>query len=404
MDLCQEIVIETCNTNISGKFSRGDIAHTYFDVVVFACVFIQPGKGVVFGNADGSGRNQLLQTQDIFADMIRNLIPNNIVTACFEKAQTSYETTNRTMERNGTNVTLSIHTRKVGLASGTNVLGLIITCTLVGMAISKIGEIGQPVFVFFQAISEIIIVILRWFVWFTPIGACSLIAASVAKVEELENAFASLGMLVLSHTVGILIINLILVPVAYFIVVRELPFRFMYNAIRPVMTAFAPPSTPIAIPEILNTCENKHDVDRRVSRFTVPFAAALMRIGSAQFITLSCLYLARINNMELNAADVVLVWILTTASSLAIPGIPSASIVTIMIILDSASVSAANIGLLIALEWYMDRMRSTSNCLCVTFGTIFTYQMCKGSLKQIDATTERRFSYDRRPSIGSTIL
>lgn len=44
--------------------------------------------------------------------------------------------------------------------------------------------------------------------------------------------------------------------------------------------------------------------------------------------------------------------IMTTLGSLAIPAIPTASPVTIIIILSSMNIDATRVGLLMALEWY----------------------------------------------------
>ena len=43
--------------------------------------------------------------------------------------------------------------------------GLIIICSLLGIATGKLGEAGRPFVVFFKAASDIIIMVLRWFVW-----------------------------------------------------------------------------------------------------------------------------------------------------------------------------------------------------------------------------------------------
>ena len=43
--------------------------------------------------------------------------------------------------------------------------GLIIICTLVGMATSKLGEVGRPFVQFFKATSEVVIQVLRWLIW-----------------------------------------------------------------------------------------------------------------------------------------------------------------------------------------------------------------------------------------------
>ena len=45
------------------------------------------------------------------------------------------------------------------------ITGLIIICTLVGMATAKVGEAGRPFVQFFKATSEIVIQVLKWLIW-----------------------------------------------------------------------------------------------------------------------------------------------------------------------------------------------------------------------------------------------
>ena len=78
---------------------------------------------------------------------------------------------------------------------------------------------------------------------FTPVGVASLIASSVAKASNLESTFVSLAMFVLVITLVVLFIIMILVPGLFFIVIRKNPFVFLYTAIRPMMSGFAPPSS-----------------------------------------------------------------------------------------------------------------------------------------------------------------
>lgn len=328
----------------------------------------------------GSEKSTQLQTEDIFADMIRNLLPDNIITACFQKSQTTYLPSVSTVLVNGTEVTTKTFSRKVGTTSGTNILGLIIICTLIGMATAKVGEIGRPFVQFFKATSDVVIQALRWLIWFTPIGVASLIAHAVAKETNIESTFRSLGMFVMAYVVGIVLLLIVAIPVAYFIVVRKNPFVFLYHLLRPFVTAFATASSAVAIPEVLHTCESKHGVTPNISRFFVPFATALNRTGSCIFITMSGLLLCTMEGYHLEGVKVLFLAILSTVSSLAIPGVPSGSIICILIILSSIGVHTTNIGLLMAVEWFTDRLRTGANIASITFGAIFIHVVCKDSL------------------------
>ncbi|XP_041367643.1 excitatory amino acid transporter-like [Gigantopelta aegis] len=343
-------------------------------------IIIQPGSGQEISSDVTRPNTQNLQTQDIFADLIRNLFPDNLVAACFQQSQTKYTITERLVVTNMTggfvNESVQVYTRSLGTNSGTNILGLIIASTVLGMAASKCKDIGQPFLKFFQSTCEIMIQVLHWIVWYTPVGVASLIAASIAKASEIDNTFKSLGMFVLTVTVGVAIHQLMFVQCMYFLFLRRNPLKFYFSCFRPMMTAFAPPSTAVAIPDMLVCLEGKNHVDKKVSRFVVPFAATLNRDGSCLFITLAAIYIGQTEG-SLDAGRYLMIAILATAGSLAIPFVPSASIVTLLILLSSLNMSPANIGLIMAVEWYTDRIRTTSNTLSCCLCTVVTYQLSK---------------------------
>ncbi|KAK3104165.1 hypothetical protein FSP39_024977 [Pinctada imbricata] len=314
----------------------------------------------------------------LFHHLALNLFPDNVVTACFQKVQTRYTTSEIIQERNRTNITILEYNRYQGTSGGVNIIGLIIICSIFGIAASRTPEeIRKPFVDLFNSMSEITITVLHWIVWITPLGVASLIAASIAGVDDVKDIFERVGMFIFAYTLGIVIHQVILVPLVYFIAVRKNPFKYIASCARPWMTAFAPPSTAIAMPEMMNTLERKNDIDRRITRFSVPFGAALMRLGSCLFICLSALFLMVLEGKQITAIRVLLAGVLTTVGSLAIPSVPSASIITVLVVMSLFNVQSLNIGLLMALEWYSDRLRTTSNTMTVMLSSVLLQRLCK---------------------------
>ncbi|KAK7504817.1 hypothetical protein BaRGS_00003845 [Batillaria attramentaria] len=297
-----------------------------------------------------------------------NLFPDNVVAACFQKVQTRYRD-----EGNGTAV------RYLSTAGGTNILGLVIVCTAVGMAAAQTGDAAQPFLRFFLAAADVIIRLVQWIIWLTPIGVASLIAKALASTTDLESTFLGLGLFVLAEVIGNFLLAFILVPAIYLVFLRKNPFLFLAGASRAIITGVASASSAVTMPEIINCVERKHYVDVRVSRFVVPLATAINRDGSAMFIALTSVYIAQLQGAD-TANNIILLVILAAVGSLAIPGVPSASIVTILMILSSLDISPANIGIIIALEWFSDRMRAVPNMVSHVLCGVLTWHLCKASL------------------------
>lgn len=85
-------------------------------------------------------------------------------------------------------------------------------------------------------------------------------------------------------------------------------------------------------------------------------------------------------NMDIDASKVILVIMLTAVSSLAIPSVTGASLVTVIILLTALNIPAEAASLLFALEWFLDRARSVTNICVQSLGSVITYEVCKSSL------------------------
>ncbi|OWF47181.1 Excitatory amino acid transporter [Mizuhopecten yessoensis] len=357
-------------------------------VVAIALVLImKPGDGVnseVTETISSAG----IETSDIFADLLRNIMPDNIVDMAFQQTLTRNDVTNETYLRNTTNGTDEETFRKVnksiGKTSGTNILGIIMTCLLLGIAINKAEEKGKPVLDFFNSLTGVIMIILKWLLWFTPVGVLSLIAFTTASVRDLAQNFQALGILVGLMVVGVLLHQLIIMPTLCFVLTRRNPYRFAVQIGKAWMIVLATTSSAMAFPEILSACEDHQNVDRRVSRFVAPFSVALSANGSAMFIAATSIFIGNVVGMDLNAGDIILIGILADICSMALPSIPSASIVAIVMVLTSMNIPAGSISLLFAVEWFLDRIRSTSNLVGQTHCVVVTYHFCKKSLEQSD--------------------
>ncbi|OWF47182.1 excitatory amino acid transporter-like [Mizuhopecten yessoensis] len=357
-------------------------------VVAIALVLImKPGDGVRT-EITQTGYRGGMETADVFADLFRNIMPDNIVDMMFQQTLTRNHVTNGTYLRNTTNGTVEETVRKinkiVGKTSGTNLLGIIMTCLLLGIAINKAEGKGKPVLDFFESLTGVIMIILQWLLRLTPVGILSLIAVTTATIKDLGQDFRALGMYVGLMTVGISMHQLIIMPTIFFVFTRRNPYRFAVQISKAWMMVFATTSTAMAIPEMLSACENHQNVDRRVSRFVVPLCVALNANGSAMFITSAAIFVGTVAGIDLNVGDIILIGILTAVCVMALPPVPSASLVALVMILTSMNIPADSISLLFAVEWYLDRIRSSSNLVSHTHCVVVTYHFCKKSLEQSD--------------------
>ncbi|KAH3803562.1 excitatory amino acid transporter 2-like isoform X2 [Dreissena polymorpha] len=367
---------------------------------VLAFIAFKPGNSNQKLVAKSSLLSRSIETQDIFADLLRNLVPDNLFEASIQQTVTTYvpiTTLNAT-----SNETITSFKRSLGFNRGPNLLGLIFACTLLGIAAASLRDKGKSVIDFFESATQIVIAVLRWFLWTTPLGVLSLILVAVANIKDVGVIFGDLGMHVLAVTVALLLQQLLIMPLLYLALTKRNPYTLLAAISRALLTSFAATSTAVVLPEMLHACEVKLGADRRIARFVIPFSIALSANGSAVFIACSCLFISNFTGTYPSADIIATVGVLSALAALAIPSVPSASIVTILMILTTLLIPVEPIALLLAVEFFLDRLRTASNTMGHTMGAMVTHTFCKNTIRPLGSSphdsNEIKLEISRDPS------
>ncbi|XP_052801565.1 excitatory amino acid transporter-like [Mya arenaria] len=370
------------------------------------CLIVKPGEGVEV-DEDLKFEGDVMKTEDIFADLLRNIVPDNLVAACFRQAQTKYEFESHVIQRDlALNVTETVRevTRKyVGAADSTNILGLIIVCSAFGVAAAALEEQGAPFLAFFRSATETIVKILRVLIWTTPVGVASLIAKTIAGTSNMETVFQKLGIYFACVLSGLILWSFLLIPLMFFLVRRQNPYRFLGSIVPPIMMVFATGSTMIALPESFICLEEKNGVDSRISRFVAPLAATIGRSGSALYIASSCVFIIQTLGRDVSGVDIILVILLTWISALAIPSVTGASLITVLVLLTALNIPGEAAAMLFALEFFLDRSRSVGNLIDQLTCVMVNDRFCAASLDPHPVVTEETRSLMDKAGAASEI-
>ncbi|XP_077993551.1 excitatory amino acid transporter 3-like [Glandiceps talaboti] len=323
-------------------------------------VIIKPGK-TQGGNSDVTLASDY-ETQDTFADLLRNIIPSNIIDACLKVAYTEYTKDSIVVEGvNGTNVTKTVITGKsVAMTSGTNMLGLVTFCVVFGLAMSTDRNATRILLDFMNAVRITVFKIFTVYIWTLPVATASLIAASLLRVDDIYDIWSSLGKFAATVIAGLLIHQFLWIPIGYFIFTRNNPFMVYYKVGRALFTALVSKSSYATLPVLFKCCEVGLKFHKRVCSFVLPISL-FKGDGSALFIVCSSLWLGQRAGFSMSIGQIMLMGILTVILTLCLPAVPSASLVGIVLVCKSAGVPAEEVGLLISMEWLLDALRTCVN-------------------------------------------
>merc|ERR1719339_912499 len=150
------------------------------------------------------------------------------------------------------------------------------------------------------------------------------------------------------------------------------------------MTAFATASTAAALP-ITFRCVEKNHVDPRISKFVLPIGATVNMDGTALFVTVASIFIAQMNDIPLNAGSYATVVLTSTAASVASASVPSAALVLMMIVLTAIEAPVQDVSLLWAVDWFVDRCRTTNNMLGDSYGAAVVEALSRKELEAMDS-------------------
>ncbi|XP_051258579.1 excitatory amino acid transporter 1-like isoform X2 [Dicentrarchus labrax] len=339
-------------------------------------ILIQPGKSSRTASVSSSGEAEAVQTVDSFLDLIRNMIPSNLIEACFRKYKTVYSRSVSTGSLGVINETeTSENNDRVpvpGTSDGINILGVLVFSVAFGLTLGSMGTEGKPLRDFFDCLNKAMMRLVSIVIWYSPVGTLFLLAGQVVKMADPGEIGREVAMYALTVIIGLIIHSFFTLPLIYFMVTRKNPFRFIGGLLQPLTTAFGTSSSSATLPVTLHCMEENDNMDTQVARFMLPIGATMNMDGAALYEAVAALFIAQVNNMEFNLGQIIILSLIVTAASTGAAGIPQAGMVSMVIVLASVGLPTEDISLLLIFDWILDRLRTTTNVLgdCIGVGVV----------------------------------
>ncbi|MEK7321813.1 MAG: dicarboxylate/amino acid:cation symporter [Pseudomonadota bacterium] len=249
----------------------------------------------------------------------------------------------------------------VAAAANMDVLPLILFAILFSAALTMSGEPGQYVIRFSDGVNEALMKIVIWVMYFAPIGIFALVAARLGQAGGGEAFFEQLrgvGMYVVTVLSGLTVHFLLLMVALIFIGRRGIDF--FITMLRALFTAFGTASSSATLPLTME-CLRENKVDERAARFVVPLGTTVNMNGTALYEAVAAMFIAQAYGIDLSLGQQVIVFITATLAAVGAAGIPEAGLVTMVIVLNAVGLPLEGIGLLLAVDWLLDRFRATIN-------------------------------------------
>ncbi len=264
----------------------------------------------------------------------------------------------------------------IASAANNKLLEVIVFSLLFAVALSTLGERGRPVLHFFDGLNEIMMKLVIWVMYFAPIGIFALIAAKLGSTgggEAFWGEIKAVGKYMLAVIVGLTVHFCVLLGILF--VVTKRGRAFFLSISKALVTAFGTASSSATLPLTME-CAINAGVDKRSVKFVLPLGATVNMDGTALYEAIAVMFIAQAYGMSMSASDQIVIFITATLAAIGAAGIPSAGLVTMVIVLTAVNLPLEGIGLLLAVDWFLDRIRTTINVWGDSVGTAVIDKLC----------------------------
>jgi DAACS family dicarboxylate/amino acid:cation (Na+ or H+) symporter len=264
-----------------------------------------------------------------FLDVFRAMLPENVIQAATDNGQ---------------------------------MLGLITFSILFAIAITRLpaGEM-RTIQEFFQSACDAMIIVTKWVMALAPIGVYALILPVVFATGA--DLFVNLGKYFVTVLAGLMIHLFVVLPCVLRFVGGVNPWAH-FRAMRPaLLLAFSTASSSGTLPVTMRCVEEGSGVSKRVTSFTLPLGATVNMDGTALYECVAVMFVAQVMGIHMSLGGQFFVVVAALLTSIGVAGIPSASLVAILLILKSSGIPGAETAViaLLAVDRLLDMSRTAVN-------------------------------------------
>jgi len=246
-------------------------------------------------------------------------------------------------------------------------LGLICFGLLFGFFLGRTKpEFQKTQLSFWRGLQEIILKITHFILGFAPFGIFGLVTPTLAKsgldMFWLMGGFALTVFLALGIH-ALLVLPLLLKSLG------KIKFIDHYRAMAPaLLTAFSTASSSATLPVTMECTTQRVGVSSKISGFTLPLGATLNMDGTALFECVVVIFLAQFFGIEMSWVTQLFVVVLALLTSVGVAGIPSASLVAILVILHAVGFDEDSIATGVSMVYVVDRILDMSRTMINVLG------------------------------------
>ena len=245
-----------------------------------------------------------------------------------------------------------------------SLLPLIIFSIMFAGVLTTMGDRVSRITALLVQVNEALLSFVLFLMKLAPVGIFCLVTARFGEAQQgggLVAVLVQTGAYFVTVLLGLAVHAVLTLPLILWIFTRRNPFRFMTQMAQALLTAFSTASSSATLPISRECAVGNAKVSRRSVDFVLPLGATINMDGTALYEAVAAIFIAQAIGFELSIVQQVVVAVTATLAAIGAAGIPEAGLVTMVIVLNAVGLPLEYIGLILSVDWLLDRFRTTVN-------------------------------------------
>ena len=322
-------VASTGDTRKVGRVGIKTVALFLITTIIAAGIGIlsvnifKPGTSINIPAAINGYSGKTLPTQDLFL----NLFPENFMTSLFH----------------------------------INMLHLIITAVVIGLACILFGDSSKKFIHFFKKVTYIMQNVTYHVMIFAPLGVFAL-AATAAEDFGLT-LIAPFAKIIAAVFLGSIVHALAVYSPMIILFCKKSP-KWFFNGVREAaITGFATRSSAVTLPVTFADVRENLGVSDEVSSFVLPLGATINMDGTAIYQVVCAMFVARSFNVPVTFWLQMSIFTAAVIASIGTAGVPSGGMIMLTMVLTSAGLPVEAVGLVAGIDVVLGPARTCLNVI-----------------------------------------
>src|SRR3989338_2013447 len=248
------------------------------------------------------------------------------------------------------------------------VLPTVVFALMLGVALVMAGDKkASTILNLLDELFVLIMMMVGWIMYIAPVGIMALLAKLIATQDV--TFLAEMGKFMAVGIGGPLFHGCIVLPAILFMFTGTNPFKFLLGVRDALLTALSTSSSSATLPVTIRCVEENLKVDKNVAGFVLPLGATVNMDGTALYEAVAALFVANVMGVDLNLIQQVIIFFMAILASIGAPGIPSAGMVTMIMVLQSVGLPTEAIAILLPVDRILDAVRTMVNVEGDTIGS-----------------------------------